>query len=105
MLPYRHRLKINVSLCRTKINIPMIRFVIKYSVTGQLYCEFKYASFSCVRRRLLIPDAEEKALSSALCRALQPAVCLHEFPNFQVIIFLNFHLNVRNIKSHHHILD
>ncbi|XP_026480216.1 exosome complex component MTR3-like [Ctenocephalides felis] len=60
----------------------------EFSVRGQLYCEFKYGSFSCIRRRQLMPDAEEKALSSALCRALQPAVCLHEFPNFQVDVFV-----------------
>ncbi|GLH06790.1 Exosome complex component MTR3 [Gryllus bimaculatus] len=58
-----------------------------YSVNGELYCEFKYAPFSCLTRRGHQQDAEEKEFSLILRRALEPAVCRHEFPNFQVDIY------------------
>lgn len=56
-----------------------------FSQLGQLYCEVKFAPFSCPRkRRPYVPDVEEKALSVALRQALEPAVCRHFFPNYQV---------------------
>ncbi|XP_066587690.1 exosome complex component MTR3 [Prorops nasuta] len=55
-----------------------------YSDQGKLYCEFKYAAFSCTKRKVHQQDAEEKENSLILQRALEPAVCLQEFPNFQV---------------------
>lgn len=36
-----------------------------------------------------MPDSDEKSLARALHRALMPAVCRQEFPNFQVDIFVN----------------
>ncbi|XP_067013327.2 exosome complex component MTR3 [Anabrus simplex] len=59
----------------------------EYSVNGELYCEFKYAPFSCKVRRGHQSDAEEKEYSLILRRALEPAVCRHEFPNFQVDVY------------------
>lgn len=63
-----------------------------YSQLGQLYCEVKFAPFSCPRkRRPHVPDTEERALSVALRQALEPAVCRHLFPNYQVnLITLHF---------------
>ncbi|XP_043286489.1 exosome complex component MTR3-like [Venturia canescens] len=58
-----------------------------YSIQGSLYCEFKFATFSCVRRRVHQHDSEEKEYSLIMQRALEPAVCRHEFPNFQVDIY------------------
>jgi len=58
-----------------------------YSVQGSLYCEFKYATFSCAKRRIHQQDTEEKEYSLIMQRALEPAVCRHEFPNFQVDIY------------------
>lgn len=58
-----------------------------YSVQGEIYCEFKFASFSCCKRKIHQQDAEEKQYSLILQRALEPAVCLHEFPNFQVDVY------------------
>lgn len=46
-----------------------------YSVQGSLYCEFKFASFSCAKRRIHQQDAEEKEYSLIMQRALEPAVC------------------------------
>nr|XP_018901316.1 PREDICTED: exosome complex component MTR3-like [Bemisia tabaci] len=60
----------------------------EFSPMGELYCEFKFAPFSCIKRRGHIRDAEEKELSFSLRRALEPAVCRHEFPNFQVDIYV-----------------
>lgn len=58
-----------------------------YSVQGEIYCEFKFATFSCCKRKIHQQDAEEKQCSLILQRALEPAVCLHEFPNFQVDVY------------------
>ncbi|XP_014470910.1 PREDICTED: exosome complex component MTR3-like [Dinoponera quadriceps] len=58
-----------------------------YCVQGELYCEFKFASFSHRKRKMHQQDTEEKEYSLVLQRALEPAVCLNEFPNFQVDIY------------------
>ncbi|KAJ9593208.1 hypothetical protein L9F63_015253, partial [Diploptera punctata] len=58
-----------------------------YSVNGELYCEFKFAPFSCTKWRGHQADAYEKECSLMLRRALEPAVCRHEFPNFQVDVY------------------
>ncbi|XP_061724310.1 uncharacterized protein LOC133530416 [Cydia pomonella] len=61
----------------------------EFSQLGQLYCEVKFAPFSCPReRRPHAPDTEEKALSVALRQALEPAVCRHLFPNYQIDVFI-----------------
>ncbi|XP_012543661.2 exosome complex component MTR3 [Monomorium pharaonis] len=58
-----------------------------YCVQGELHCEFKFAPFSHRKRKLHQQDAEEKEYSLILQRALEPAVCLQEFPNFQVDVY------------------
>ncbi|XP_054009498.1 exosome complex component MTR3 isoform X1 [Hylaeus anthracinus] len=58
-----------------------------YCMQGEIYCEFKFASFSCWKRKIHQQNAEEKQYSLMLQRALEPAVCLHEFPNFQVDVY------------------
>uniref|UniRef100_A0A2A4JIN7 Exoribonuclease phosphorolytic domain-containing protein n=1 Tax=Heliothis virescens TaxID=7102 RepID=A0A2A4JIN7_HELVI len=61
----------------------------EFSQLGQIFCEVKFAPFSCPRkRRQHQPDAEEKALSVALRKALEPTVCRHMFPNYQVDVFI-----------------
>ncbi|XP_026728244.1 exosome complex component MTR3-like isoform X3 [Trichoplusia ni] len=61
----------------------------EFSQLGQIFCEVKFAPFSCPRRRRPhAPDAEEKALSVALRKALEPTVCRHLFPNYQVDVFI-----------------
>ncbi|XP_046386853.1 exosome complex component MTR3-like [Ischnura elegans] len=60
----------------------------EFSVNGELYCEFKYAPFSGLRRRGHQQDADEKQMSVHLKRALEPAVCRHEFPNLQVDVYV-----------------
>lgn len=59
----------------------------EYSSKGELFCQFKYAPFSCSRRRQHQQDAEEKQNTAILKQALESAVCRHEFPNFQVDIY------------------
>ncbi|XP_059620547.1 exosome complex component MTR3-like [Phlebotomus argentipes] len=61
----------------------------KYSIHGELFCDFKYSPFACLHRKSQQTDNEEKSLAQALKRALEPAICRHEFPNFQVDIFAN----------------
>lgn len=58
-----------------------------YSANGELYCEFKYATFSCNKRRMHQQDSEEKEYSVIMRRSLESVVCRHEFPNFQVDIY------------------
>ncbi|XP_075231689.1 exosome complex component MTR3-like [Lycorma delicatula] len=59
----------------------------EFILNGELYCEFKYATFAQKKHRGFIRDSEEKELSVCLKRALEPAVCRHEFPNFQVDVY------------------
>ncbi|CAG9829070.1 unnamed protein product [Diabrotica balteata] len=58
-----------------------------YSLKGEIYCEFKFAPFSCKKRRLHQQDTEEKQYSVIMKQALESTVCRHEFPNFQVDIY------------------
>ncbi|XP_069676706.1 exosome complex component MTR3-like isoform X2 [Periplaneta americana] len=46
-----------------------------YSVNGELYCEFRFAPFSCMKWRGHQADSYEKECSLILRRALEPAVC------------------------------
>ena len=46
----------------------------EYTINGELYCEFKFAPFSTLKRRGFGRDAEEKEYSVYLRRALEPAV-------------------------------
>ncbi|CAH0551050.1 unnamed protein product [Brassicogethes aeneus] len=58
-----------------------------YSLKGEIDCEFKFAPFSCPKRKLQQQDSEEKHYSAIMKQALESAVCRHEFPNFQVDIY------------------
>lgn len=58
-----------------------------FSLKGELYCEFKYAPFSCPVRRSHQLDDEEKQNSIIMKQSLESAVCRQEFPNFQVDIY------------------
>ncbi|XP_015592139.1 exosome complex component MTR3 [Cephus cinctus] len=58
-----------------------------YSLQGELFCEFKFSPFSCLKRKIHQQDSEEKEYSIILQRALESAVCRHEFPNFQVDVY------------------
>ncbi|KAK4004936.1 hypothetical protein OUZ56_006663 [Daphnia magna] len=55
-----------------------------FRLNGQLFCEFKFAPFSCQKRRSHQQDNEELVLSGLLREALEAAVCLHHFPKAQV---------------------
>ncbi|XP_060519302.1 exosome complex component MTR3-like [Cylas formicarius] len=59
----------------------------EYRLKGELYCEFKFAPFSCPKRRLHQQDSEEKEYSSIMKKALESTICLHELPNFQVDVY------------------
>ncbi|XP_058464140.1 exosome complex component MTR3-like [Malaya genurostris] len=61
----------------------------KFRELGELYCDFKFSPFACTYRKNPQTDAEERSLAAAMKKALQPVVCRHLFPNFQIDIFAN----------------
>jgi len=68
-----------------------------YCVKGELFCEFKFASFSHRKRKLHQQDAEEKEYSLILQRALEPAVCL--VCSFSFFIFKIYLKNLCNMDN------
>ncbi|ENN70215.1 hypothetical protein HUJ04_013086 [Dendroctonus ponderosae] len=60
---------------------------IDYGLKGEVYCEFKYAPFSCKKRMMHQQNNEEKQSSDIMRKALESTVCLHELPNFQVDVY------------------
>ena len=52
-----------------------------------MHCDFKYAPFSRENRKTT-GEVEEKLLVSNIKAALESTVCLHEFPNYQVDVFI-----------------
>jgi exosome complex component MTR3 len=58
-----------------------------FSDKGQLYCDFRYAPFSRENRKS-VGENEEKLIASNIKTALESTVCLHEFPNYQIDIFI-----------------
>ncbi|KAG0253274.1 hypothetical protein DFQ27_007505 [Actinomortierella ambigua] len=59
-----------------------------FSGKGTLNCEFKFATFSCQKRRHHIRDAQERELSQVLSQALAPAVRLELFPKSVVDVYV-----------------
>ncbi|KAG0236747.1 hypothetical protein BGW41_000338 [Actinomortierella wolfii] len=59
-----------------------------FSGKGTLNCEFKFATFSCPKRRHHIRDAQEKELSQVLSQALAPAVRLELFPKSVIDVYV-----------------
>ncbi|KAK3831625.1 MAG: 3' exoribonuclease family, domain 1-domain-containing protein [Linnemannia elongata] len=59
-----------------------------FSDRGTLNCEIKFATFSCVKRRGTMRDAQEKELSQILSQGLTPAVRLELFPKSNVDIYI-----------------
>ncbi|ESO83192.1 hypothetical protein LOTGIDRAFT_236786 [Lottia gigantea] len=59
-----------------------------FSMKGQITCEFKFATFSCKKKRGHQQDSEEKDYSVQLLEALEPAVQLDKFPKSQVNLYL-----------------
>jgi len=47
-----------------------------FSLNGQLFCEFKFAPFSCKKKRGHQQDNEELEISRLLRESLSAAVCL-----------------------------
>ncbi|RUS24603.1 ribosomal protein S5 domain 2-type protein [Jimgerdemannia flammicorona] len=59
-----------------------------FSNMGLLNCEFKFASFSCSKRRGNQRDSQEKEYSQILSEALAPAVRLELFPKAMIDVFV-----------------
>ncbi|GAA5811077.1 hypothetical protein MFLAVUS_004506 [Mucor flavus] len=60
-----------------------------FSRNGTLNCDFKFATFSCTKRRGQMKDAEEKEFSQVLVQALSPAVRLELLPKSAVDIYVS----------------
>ncbi|KAI8338045.1 ribosomal protein S5 domain 2-type protein [Chlamydoabsidia padenii] len=60
-----------------------------FSPHGTLNCEFKFATFSCAKRRGHMRDAQEREYSHTLIQALTPAVRLELIPKSAVDIYIN----------------
>lgn len=43
---------------------------------GQVFCEFKYAMFSCKERQPYLPTDEEMGIAKAIQDALEPVILL-----------------------------
>lgn len=68
-----------------------------FGISGRIYCELKYAPFSCQFRKQWHPDGEERDLSQVLKQALEPAVCLVIKLKITFVIisqFFNFPFNI-----------
>ncbi|XP_066152589.1 exosome complex component MTR3 isoform X2 [Euwallacea fornicatus] len=81
-----------IEIGRTKVTVSVFdpREIPKkndYGLKGEIFCEFKYAPFSCTKRKLYQQNAEEKLYSSIMKKALESTVCLFELPNFQVDVY------------------
>ena len=59
-----------------------------FQMVGKLKCDFKFAPFSCRKRRGHVPDVEESELCEVLTQALSPSVCLHRYPKSQIEVFV-----------------
>ncbi|KAF9584902.1 hypothetical protein BGW38_004745 [Lunasporangiospora selenospora] len=59
-----------------------------FSGTGTLNCEFKFATFACVKRRNHIRDPQERELSMILTQALTPAVRLELLPKSAIDVYI-----------------
>lgn len=60
----------------------------EFRETGQLQCDFKFATFSCEQRKGFVQDAQEKEYSNILEQALEQSVRLDLFPKAVVDIFV-----------------
>jgi len=59
-----------------------------FRLNGQMFCELKFAPFSCQKRRGHQQDNEELEMSHLVREGLEAAVCLHHFPKAQVEIYI-----------------
>ncbi|RKO91485.1 ribosomal protein S5 domain 2-type protein [Blyttiomyces helicus] len=60
----------------------------KMSTRGTLNCEFKFAPFSCAKRRSYLKDNQEREYSLTLQQALSPAVRLDLLPKSTVDVYV-----------------
>ena len=59
-----------------------------FQMIGKLKCDFKFAPFSCHKRRGHIADLEESELCEVLTQALSSSVCLHRYPKSQIEVYV-----------------
>ncbi|RKP09873.1 ribosomal protein S5 domain 2-type protein [Thamnocephalis sphaerospora] len=59
-----------------------------FSEQGRLYCEFKFATFACKKRRNHQRDSQEKEFSQVIVQALTPSIRLEKLPKSVVDIYV-----------------
>lgn len=59
-----------------------------FKMSGKISCEFKFAPFSCKKRREHIPSNEENELSSLFTQTLKSVICLDKFPKSQIEVYI-----------------
>ncbi|KAI9598560.1 ribosomal protein S5 domain 2-like protein [Syncephalis fuscata] len=59
-----------------------------FSEHGRLYCEFKFATFACKKRRHHLRDPQEKEFSQIIVQALTPSVRLDRLPKSVVDLYI-----------------
>ncbi|KAI8387264.1 ribosomal protein S5 domain 2-type protein [Blakeslea trispora] len=60
----------------------------EFSNLCKLYCDFRFSTFSCTKRRGQTRDAEEKEFSQILVEALTPAVRVELLPKSAIDIYV-----------------
>ncbi|KAI8076460.1 ribosomal protein S5 domain 2-type protein [Gilbertella persicaria] len=60
----------------------------EFSNLCKLYCDFRFSTFSCTKRRGQIKDAEEKEFSQILVESLTPAVRVELLPKSAIDIYV-----------------
>ncbi|KAJ9075328.1 3'-5'-exoribonuclease [Entomophthora muscae] len=59
-----------------------------FSAKATLICDFKFATFSCTKRKGWLKDNKEKEMSSMLEQALAPAIRLESYPKAAIEVFV-----------------
>ncbi|RKP27693.1 ribosomal protein S5 domain 2-type protein [Syncephalis pseudoplumigaleata] len=59
-----------------------------FSEQGRLYCEFKFATFACKKRRHPIRDPQEKEFSQIIVQALAPSIRLDRLPKSVIDLYV-----------------
>ncbi|CAG8627212.1 9654_t:CDS:2 [Ambispora leptoticha] len=82
-----------IELCETKIACaiygPRQTKLPAFSGKGNLNCDFKFASFSCAKRRSNHRDPQEKEFSQLLYEALAPSLRLDLLPKSTIDVYVS----------------
>jgi len=60
----------------------------EFQMQGKIKCEFKFAPFSCSKRRDHKPANDEIEISEILTESLKSIICLKKFPRSQIELYI-----------------